>query len=101
MYRFPGGWEFQTEGGALAGRRANFDPASMFFDDAVAHGEAQAGTAGDRFGSEERVEDTRKVFARNTQAGVGDFNLHAAIAASGANFQHAARGHGIARVKEQ
>ena len=34
-------------------------------------------------------------------AGVGDFHFHRAIVRAGAHFEHAAAGHGVARVHEQ
>ncbi len=43
----------------------------MFLDDAVAHGEPEAGTVADAFSGEERVEYLVQILCRNSFTGVG------------------------------
>ena len=85
----------------MPGRGAHVDFPGVFFDDAVAHGEAQAGAAAGGFGGEERIEDAVQIFARNADAGVGDFHFHGAVVRRCAHFEHAAGGHGVARIHEE
>ena len=73
----------------------------MLLDDAVAHRKAQPGAAAGGLGGEERIEDAMQMFGRNARAGVGDFHFDRAVLRRGADFQHAARRHGVARVHEQ
>ena len=58
--------------------RTSIFPA-VFLDDAVAHGEAQAGAAAGRLGGEEGIEDAVDMFARDAGTGIGDFDFDAAV----------------------
>ena len=80
MHGFPHRREFQSERRAFPGRGADVNFSSVFFDDAVADGKAQAGAAAAGFGGEKWIEDAVQIFARNPDAGVGDFDFHVAIA---------------------
>src|SRR5580693_5366928 len=73
----------------------------MFFDDAVAYGEAQACAAAGGFGGEKRIEYTVNMFARNAGASVDDFDFDAAVVGARADFQQAAAGHRVASVQEK
>src|SRR5579883_84635 len=73
----------------------------MFFDDAITDGEAQAGAAAIGLGGEKGIEDAMNVLARDSRSGIGDLDLDAAVVRGGANFEHAAAGHGVAGVEEQ
>src|SRR5450432_1211764 len=101
MDRFPHGWELDMERCALAGSRADINFSGMLFDDAIGDGQAQAGAATGGFRREKRIEDAMYMFARNAGSGVGDFDFDAAIVRGGANFQHAAAGHGVAGAEKK
>ena len=53
------------------------------------------------FGGEEWIENAMEMLGRNARAGVGDFDFHGAVVRRRADFQHAAAGHGVARVHEK
>src|SRR5271170_5947293 len=73
----------------------------MFFDDAVAHGEAQTCAATGGFGGEEWIEDAVNVLAGDAGSRVDDFDFDAAIVRAGAYFEQAAAGHGVAGVQKK
>src|SRR6202158_1024047 len=93
--------KLNVEGCALSGGRTYIDFSCMLFDYTVADGQAQACAAAVRFGGEKRIENAMNVFAGNARAGVGHFDLDAAIVGGGADFEHPAAGHGAARVQKQ
>ena len=101
MDRFPDCGEFYVEGRTFAGSRANVNFSSVLFNYTVADGQAQSSAAPAGLGGEKGIEDPMDVIARNARAGVSDFDFDAAIVGGGAHFQHAATGHGIARIQEQ
>ena len=70
----------------------------MLFDYTVADGQAQACAAAVRFGGEKRVENAMNVLARDTCARVRDFDFDAPVVGGGADFEHAAGGHGVAGI---
>src|SRR5207245_10184519 len=73
----------------------------MFFDDAVADRESQAGAATCGFGGEEGVEDAREIFALDAEARVGDFDFDVAVIRGAAHFEHAAGRHGVLGIQEE
>ena len=85
---------------ALAGSGANINFSSVLLDYTVADRKPQTGAAADGFRSEKRIENTMDVLARDARAGVHHFHFDAAIVRGGTHFQHAAAGHGVARVQE-
>src|SRR5579859_5424324 len=101
MNRFPHGREFNVEGCAAPGGRAHVDFAGMFFDDPVAHGQAEAGAAATGLGGEKRVEYFMDVVAGYPVACVRHFDFHTAVVGAGADFQDSAHRHGVARVQEE
>src|SRR5215472_5446178 len=101
MSRFPGRRELNVERGALSRRRAHINLSRMFLDDAVGNGEAKAGAAAIGFGGEERIKDAVDVFARDSRAGIRNFDFYTAIVRSRADFQHSATGHSISRVQKE
>src|SRR5579859_1437223 len=63
MNCFPHGRKFYVKGCAASGGGAHIDFAGMFFDDSIAHGQAQASAAAPGFGGEERVKYLMDVVA--------------------------------------
>src|ERR1017187_5595331 len=66
--RIIGYGQFDGEGRSLAGLAAGNDAAAMFFDEAVAQAQAEAGAFADFLGGEKRVEDALQIFRRNARA---------------------------------
>jgi hypothetical protein len=81
--------EFKMEASALPDLTFNFDGASVFADDAVDDGQAQAGALLRRLGGEERIEDAAYMLRRNAASIVGDIHAKDAIAAPGFHGEHA------------
>ena len=73
----------------------------VLLDDAVAHGEPEAGAASRGFCGEKGIEDAVQIFAGNAAAGIDDFHFHRAVVRRRADFDDAAGGHGIARIHEE
>jgi hypothetical protein len=61
------------EGRADAEIRANRQASAVFGDDAVADGQIESGSSADFFGRKERLEDLRKIFRRDADAGILNF----------------------------
>src|SRR5579885_2881676 len=101
MNRFPHSGKLDMERGALSGRGTNVDFSGMFFDDAIADGEAQASAAAIGLGGEKGIEDAMNVLARDSGSRIGNFDFDGAVVRGGANLDHAAAGHGIAGVEQQ
>ena len=73
----------------------------VLLDDAVAHRKPQAGAAAGGFRGEEGIEDAVQIFAGNSGTGIGDFDFDRTVVRCRADLDHAARGHGIARIHEE
>src|SRR5579872_4996054 len=101
MYRFPSHREFQPEGRALSGRGAHIHFPGVLLDDAVAHGESQAGAAPGRFRGEKGIEDAVQILARDARAAVDDLDFDGAVESLGADLDHSTGGHGVARVQKE
>ena len=101
MDGFSGRGELEPEGSSFAGGGTDIHLAGVLLDDAVAHGKAQASSAPGGFRREEGIENAMQVFGGNADAGVGDFDFHGAILRHGADLEHAAIGHGVARIHEK
>src|SRR5271157_3121484 len=101
MDRFPDSRELDVEGSAPAWRRADINSTGVFFDDPVAHRQAETCAAPCRFGREKRIKNLMDVFTGNAVARVNNLYLDAAIVRGSAHFQHSACRHGIARIQEQ
>src|SRR6185437_15617562 len=98
MHRFPCYGEFQTEGSSLSRDGAHVYFSGLFFDDSIAHREAQSCAAAAGFCGKKRVEDSMQVLRRNASARIGHLDLHRTIVSAGSNFNHAPGRHGIASV---
>src|SRR5208283_3057796 len=101
MDRFPDSRELDVEGSAPAWRRADINSTGVFFDDPVAHRQAETCAAPCRFGREKRIKNLMDVFTGNAVARVNNLYLDAAIVRRSAHFQHSACRHGIARIQEK
>src|SRR5690242_5840183 len=101
MSRFPGRGELHVERSALSGRGPHVNLSRVFLDDSVAYRETKARAPAVGLGGEERIEDAVNVFARNSCAGIRDFDFDAAVVRAGADFEHPSTRHGIARVQKQ
>jgi hypothetical protein len=101
MNRFPNCREFDVEGSATSGRRANINLSGMFFDDPVGHAETESGAAASRLRREKGIENLMDVLAGDAVTRVGHFDFHAAIVRSRFHFEHPALRHGVPGVKEK
>src|ERR1700693_2968349 len=93
--------EFEAERSAFARSAADLDGAAVLLHDAVADRKPQARSFAGGLGGEEGVENTVEQLAGDAHAGVGDLDIHGSILCRGADLDHAAVGHGVARVHEQ
>src|SRR6202044_1262752 len=75
IYGFPSYRKLQAKRSALAGDRTHIHFAGVFFDDSVAHGEAQPGALAGRLRGKERVENAVQIFRRYAGARIGDFDF--------------------------
>src|SRR4029077_6351465 len=101
MNRFPHGWKLDVKRRAFPWRRAYIYFSCVLLDDSVAHGKPQARASTTGLGCEKRIENPVNVLAWNPCSGIHYFYFHAPVVRAGAHFQHAARGHGIARIQEK
>src|SRR5258707_1177510 len=98
---FPERGEFNVEGCAFSWGRAYIDFSCMLLDYTVADGQTQACAAAVGFGGKERIENAMNVLARDACSCVCDFDFHAAVVGGGADFKHAAGGHGVASIQKK
>src|ERR1700687_1565611 len=96
----------EPEGGAVAGAALDGDQASVLFENAMADGESESGTAG--AGAESRVKDTRQVALGNARPRVANHNFHAVArqalgprAVDAANREPSAARHEAKRVERE
>src|SRR5579864_4901173 len=73
----------------------------MLLDDAIAYREAQTGAAPSGFRGEERIKNTREIFALNAHARVGHFDFYSAVICATSYFEHPAGRHGVFGVQEK
>src|SRR5262245_66234311 len=91
----------QDEPRALAHRALAADAAIVFAHDAVGNGQAEASTATDRLGREERVVNPSEVLGRNSRTSIGYFGDDGIAFEACGDGQPAAARHRVTGVQEQ
>ena len=78
----------------------DLDSASVLFDDAVRHREAQTGSLAHIFGGKERIKNLTKILRRDPFARIGDFKIKPGFVRcrAGADAQDAPGFHGLNAV---
>src|SRR5580700_6197450 len=101
----PAQGEIEGESGSLSGMALHTNLASMFLDDAVGDGKAEAGAAGltfarRSFSGKERIVNALNVLGGNAAPGVGHAHANA-LTVDRRDAQGAAARHGVFGVQEQ